>query len=129
MGSLEQNFLTAIIMVANFRPSRIEALQVALLLIGVQGIEFSAADVAVIANGDIHLPGCACGSLLAMGLAECTGRIKSPMPKAHGRKLNTYRIPAAKIPTARTWLREHGVERIPQLQGQMELGLALAVGQ
>lgn len=82
--------------------------QAALLMIGLRG-DFSGASLpAEISNGSKNLAGAACGALLAQGLIESVGRVKSPHPDAKGRKVNLYRIPNDRVQTVRTWLRTHG---------------------
>jgi hypothetical protein len=109
MTTLHPDFLRTLIIVTGFRGSAIEQAEAALLLIGLEGGDFCAGQLpAEITNGDKHLSGCATAALITMGLVEVMGRIKSPNPDANGRKMNLLRIPAAKISTARTWLRIRG---------------------
>lgn len=81
--------------------------QAALLLIGMRGQDFSGADLpAEITNGSKHLAGCAVGALVASGLVDVVGRIKSPHASAKGRKLDLLRLSSQG--KARSWLVANG---------------------
>lgn len=119
--TLDPQFLRAVILMTGFRGGKdMRRAQAALLLIGLQGAEFTAADLpAEITNGNTHLAGAATGSLIAIGLLEVVRRVKSPDPRAKGRKLDVLRIPAPKWNTARTWLAANGFRQ--PAEKQMEL--------
>lgn len=109
--TLDPQFLRATILMTSFKGNDMVRAQACLLLIGLRGLDFTAADLpADVTNGSRHLAGAACGALIAQGLIDVVGREKSPNPDAKGRKVDTLRIPSNKAETARTWLRAHGVE-------------------
>ena len=95
--------------------------QAALLLIGLQGIDFDAGMLpGEICGDDVHLAGMACASLCAQKLIEGVGRVKSSSPLANGRKVNLWRITNAQ--KARTWLARNGFT--DQVPAQTEMALA-----
>ena len=109
--TLDPSFLRAIVLLTGFKLKPMLAAQSAMLLIGLRGVEFRATDIpADITRGSKHLAGAACGALLTQGLIEVVRREKSPDPKAKGRRLDVYRIPASKFTTVRTWLAGNGVD-------------------
>ena len=118
--TLDRDFLGAVILMSGFRGNAMKACQAALLMIGLRQ-DFSGADLpGELTNGSKHIAGAACGALLAQGLIEAVGRIKSPHPDAKGRKLNLYRIPSHRTNTARTWLRANGFI-VPESAEQLSL--------
>ena len=125
--TLDASFLRAVVLLTSFRPRPMERAQIALLTIGLTGIEFTAdiipGELRTRPDGapDTHISGCAAGGLASIGLLQSTGRIKSPDPAAKGRKLDVWRIPADRYATARAWLLAHGVDDVPQLAAQGEL--------
>ena len=114
-------FLRAVVLMTCFRGKAMQSAQAALLLIGLKGHDFTAAELpAEITNGSRHLAGAATGALIAQGLLEVVARVKSPRPEAKGRKLDVLRIPAAKRETAKTWLRANGyVDDVQEVNGQL----------
>jgi hypothetical protein len=111
---------------AAFHPRRQKRVEAGLLAIGLRSPEFTAADLpAELTEGSTHAAGAATGALVATGLLEVTARIKSPDPRAKGRKLDVLRL--ASPSTARTWLRENGFplpSDPPTRPVQQELALA-----
>lgn len=121
--TLDPSFLRAVILSISFRGDDMDRACAALLLIGIRGQTFTGADLpAELTNGSKTLAGCACGSLVAQGLVECVGRVKSPHPDAKGRKVNLLQIPANRLSTARTWLARHGFPLAPIETQQLSLG-------
>lgn len=120
--TLDAQFLRAVVLMTGFRGGKdMRRTQAALLLIGLRGVDYTAADLpAEITNGNKHLAGAATGSLIAIGLLEVVGRVKSPDPRAKGRKLDVLRIPAPKWSTAKNWLASNGYQAIP-VEQQMDL--------
>lgn len=109
--TLDPAFLRALVLMTGFRGNAMKSAQAALIMLGLRGLDFSGADLpGELTNGSKHLAGAACGALLAQGLIESCGRIKSPHPNAKGRRLNVYRIPADRWNTARAWLRANGFQ-------------------
>jgi hypothetical protein len=121
MTTLDTSFLRAVVLMSNFRGGPMKSAQAALLMIGLRGEDFLASDLpGEITNGSKHLAGAATGALVALGLIECVGRVKSPDVRAKGRKLDVWRIPGAKVSTARTWLRSNGYT-VPETAEQLSL--------
>ena len=111
MTTLDTSFLRAIVMITAFKDAPMQNAQAALLLIGLEGGDFMASDLpGEVTNGSKHLAGAATGALVALGLIECVGRVKSPRPEAKGRKLDVWRIPSDKVSTAKCWLARHGYQ-------------------
>lgn len=105
----EASFLQAIVLLTAFKGTNMDRAQAFLLMLGLKGQDFTCADIpGEITNGSRHIAGAACGALIAQGLIDVVGRVKSPLQNAKGRKLDVLRIPSNKATTARTWLREHG---------------------
>ena len=122
MTTLDPSFLRALVIMSGFRGNAMKSAQAGLLMIGLRGGDFSGADLpAELTNGSKHLAGAACGALLAQGLIESVGRIKSPHESAKGRKLNLYRIPAPKWNTARTWLARNGFPATEEAQQSLAI--------
>ncbi len=120
--TLEPSFLRSVVLMTGFKPAPMKSAQAALLLIGLRGIEFTAADLpGEVCNGSRHLAGAATGSLVAIGLLEVTGRVKSPHENAKGRKLDLLRIPACKWNAAQTWLLANGIAPLTATESQPEL--------
>jgi len=118
---MNNDFERACLLAAAFRGDSVRQGQAYLLMIGLSGKEFSGADLPKEIVGDsIHLSGIICGTLQKIGLAEYVSRIVSPHPEAHRRKINSYRIPANKISTAKTWLNINGFS-LPQSEEQQSL--------
>lgn len=121
MSELDPAFLRAIVLMSGFRGKPMQSAQAALLMIGITGRDFMASDLpAEVTNGSRHLAGAATGALVAQELIECVGRVKSPDPKAKGRKLDVWRIPAHRISTAKAWLRANGFT-VPETAEQLSL--------
>ena len=105
--TLDPSFLRSVVAITMFKPERMRRCQAALLMFGLAGGEFTAAALpGEITEGNRHVAGAATGSLVATGLLTVTGRIKSPLPNAKGRKLDVLRLTC--IETAKTWLRANG---------------------
>lgn len=112
--TLSPDFLRAVVLMTSFRGPNMRAAQAALLQIGLRGGTFTAADIpAEVTHGSMNLAGAATGALIAQGLIDVVGRVKSPNPNAKGRKLDLLAIPEAKESTAKTWLTRNGFEVIP----------------
>lgn len=124
MTTLDPQFLRAVVLMTDFKPGDARRVKSALLALAVNGLEFTAADLpAEIANGDIHIAGAACGALVSENLITAVARVKSPDPKAKGRKLNVYRLAAGRLATARAWFAAQGLNppRKDGGDGQMNL--------
>lgn len=107
--TLEPSFMQAVLFVAGFKPRSMVNAQAALLALGLEKTEFTAAELdESITQGSKNLAGCASGSLVAMGLIVVVGRQKSPKENAKGRRLDVFTIPAHKRETAKAWLRANG---------------------
>jgi hypothetical protein len=112
--NLDPTLARAIILATSFRGAAMHRCQAALLMIGLNGLDFDAGmlpgEIATKDDGtpDAQMAGMACASLASQGLLEAVGRVRSSNPLANGRKINLYRIPAAKVTTVRTWLQRHG---------------------
>lgn len=120
--TLDSSFLRAVCLVSGFKGSAMVSCQAALLCIGLRGQTFTGADIpAELTSGSKHIAGCATGGLVAIGLLEVVGRVKSPNPDAKGRKLDLLQIPAPKYSTARAWLNAHGIEPPASRSDQLEL--------
>lgn len=118
--TLEPSFLRAVVLMSGFRGNAMKQAQAALLMIGLRGLDFTGADLpSDVTNGSRHIAGAAVGSLVAIGLLEVVGRVKSPNPDAKGRKLDLLRIPAVKRSTAKTWLNANGFTDIPEAQADI----------
>ena len=102
--TLEPSFLRSVVVMTMFSPKRMTRCQAGLLLIGLNGGDFTAAQLpGELTEGNKHCAGAATGSLVATGLLTVIGRIKSPQPNAKGRKLDVLRLTS--LETAKTWLR------------------------
>jgi len=123
--TLDSDFLRAIVLVTGFRGNAMQGAQAALLMIGLRGQDFCAGQLPKeVCSDNKHLAGCATGALVAIGLLEVVGRVKSPNPDAKSRKMNLLRIPNDKVSTARTWLRVHGYEPKDAQADQLALQIA-----
>lgn len=115
--TLEPSFLQAVLFIANFKPRSMALAQAGLLALGLDKVEFTAAELdPSITQGSKHLAGAATGALVAMGLLVVVGRVKSPNENAKGRKLDLLRIPQDRRSTARAWLRANGFSDQPATQ-------------
>lgn len=123
---LDKDFLAAIVLVFSFRGDAMQAAQGAFLSILLQHGTATAADLPrelikdKFGNPSAHLSGCVTGALVAQGLIQEAGRVKSPDPAAKGRKLNVWRIVPEKRSTAKAWLTSHGYP-IPETAEQLSL--------
>lgn len=107
--TLDASFLRAVTLMVAFKPERMKRAQATLLYMGLQGGDFTAAELpAEVTEGNKHVAGAATGALVAMQLLAVVGRCKSPDPAAKGRKLDILRLPSDKIGTARAWLSANG---------------------
>lgn len=104
----DPSFLGAIVCATAFKPKPLTRIEAALVLLAMEGQDVTAADVPddITAN-DRHLPGIAVGKLIQAGVLTVVGRMKSPDPKAHGRKLDVLRITSRSL--AAEWLRRHDI--------------------
>lgn len=117
---LNSSFLATIVLLCGFKPRRMVGAQAGLLLIGLRGDDFTAADLPAELGGK-HLSGAAVGALISEGLLVVVARIKSPNPNAKGRKLDVLRIACPQ--KAKAWLRANDVQE-PTANPQPELLLA-----
>ena len=116
MTSLDPQFLRAVVLMTGFKPDKMRRVQAALLMLGLQGLDYTAADIPdELTEGSQHIAGAATGSLVAIGLLSVIGRIKSPDAKAKGRKLDLLRL--LDVARARGWLKANGFE-IPKVDEQ-----------
>ena len=118
--TLDPSFLRAVVLMTSFKPEPMKRAQAALLIIALEGLDFTAADLpGEVAGDNVHLAGAATGALVAQGLLNVVGRVKSPRLNAKGRKLDVLRL--AKRETARTWLQANGFEVPAERQREMAL--------
>jgi hypothetical protein len=109
--TLDPQFLRAVVVMSGFKGNAMKAAQAALLLIGLRTYSFTGADLpAEVTQGSKHIAGAATGALIAQGLLEVIGRVKSPNADAKGRKLDLLHMPDAKRSTAITWLERNGFD-------------------
>jgi hypothetical protein len=123
MSTEKLDFSRELCLIAGFRGEAFHSVQASMLLIGLRGLDFSAADIPrELTGGDKHVSGLATKGLLKMGLIEKVGYIPSPNKDAKGRPVLCLRIPADKVSTARTWLSRHGYQdSLPATQTEMVL--------
>lgn len=120
MSALHPDFLRAVVLVSSFRGDDHNRICAALLLIGCKLATFDAGMVpAELCGHSKTALGIATGSLLAQGLLEVCGRVRSSSPAANGRKVNQIRIPEGKLGAVQTWLSRHGYKDAET--AQMEL--------
>lgn len=120
--TLEPSFLVAVVTMTAHKPERMKRAQAALLYLGLQGYDFTAADLpAEVTEGSAHLAGAATGALVAQGLLTVVGRVKSPKPDAKGRKLDVLRLTDDRRATAKNWLRANGYATDCQSQTEFRL--------
>lgn len=105
--TLEPQFLRICLAMSDFKPGSMLETKGALLILGLRYPEFTAADLPQ-GYGGTHLSGAATGALVAEGLLEVCGRIKSPKPNAKGRKLDVLRLVSVEL--AKTWLRANRID-------------------
>lgn len=109
--TLEPSFLRACVLLCGFKGGQMKAAQACLLLMALRQDTMNAAMMpAELTHGSRHLAGAATGALIAQGLLEVVGRVKSPVVSAKGRKLDVLAIPQGKRSTVQTWLRSNGFE-------------------
>ena len=109
MTTLDPQFLRICVVMTGFKGGHMRAAQACLLMMALRADRINAAQMpAEVTHGNTHLAGAATGALIAQGLLECVGRVKSPIPSAKGRKLDVLAIPNGKRETVRTWLRTNG---------------------
>jgi hypothetical protein len=107
---LDAQFLKAVVLMTDFKAGEMRLVKAALLAFAVNGLDFTAADLpGEITQGDTHIAGAACGSLVTMGFLRVVDRVKSPDASAKGRKLYVFRLSMGKLETVRTWFREQGL--------------------
>lgn len=120
MTTLNPEFLRNVILVSSFRGDDHHRICAALLLIGCKLATFDAGMVpAELCGHSKTALGIATGSLLAQGLLEVCGRVRSSSPAANGRKVSLLRIPEGRLSTVQTWLARHGYKDAET--AQMEL--------
>lgn len=109
--TLDPQFLRAVVVMSGFKGNAMKSAQAALLLIGLRTYSFTGADLpAEVTNGSRHIAGAATGALIAQGLLEVIGRVKSPNADAKGRKLDLLHLHHSKRNTALTWLARNEFE-------------------
>ena len=123
MTTLDAQFMRAVVLLCGFKPKPMVRAQAGLLLIGLQGGDFTAASLPAELGGK-HLSGAATGALVSTGLLTVVGRMKSPNPDAKGRKLDILRITSRE--TARAWLRANDVSEPLPVETPQAAELALA---
>ncbi len=117
--TLDAQFLRAVVLMTGFKPEKMRRVQAALLMLGFLNQDYTAADIPdELTEGSKHIAGAATGSLVAIGLLTVTRRIKSPEPKAKGRKLDVLRV--TNFETAKAWLRGNGFD-IPNVSTKQQL--------
>jgi len=106
--TLDPQFLQAALTMHAFKPGKMLAAEAVLLRIALDGGEFTACELPdEITQGSKHIAGAATGALISMGLLEVTRRVKSPDPRAKGRKLDVLRLKDGKRGTVLAWFRAH----------------------
>jgi len=116
---MHAEFLRQIVLVSSFRGDDVDRVSAGLLLIGLGSATFNAGDLPGELVGDSKtLAGIATGRMIATGLLEVVGRVRSSSPLANGRKVNQLRVNPLKVTQARNWLAARGYTDAPQ---QMEL--------
>lgn len=124
MTTLDASFLRTVVIMTAFKGQPMLSAQAALLMIGLRSETFLASDLpGELVNGSRHLAGAATGALIAQGLIEVCGRIKSPNPNAKGRRLDVLFIPESKRSTVKTWLTRNRFEQPAEEPRQRELAL------
>jgi hypothetical protein len=121
--TLDPNFLVAVLQISGFKKEKMFPAQAALLHLALLGRDFTAADLpGEVTAGSRHLAGAACGALVAQGYLIAVDRIKSPDPKAKGRRLDVFRLAPGKRGTVITWLSRNSLP-VPQSGDQMGLAI------
>ena len=101
---LDISFLRMVVVMTGFHPKAMRRTEAALLMMGLTGVEFTAAELPdEITDGNRHVAGAATGALISEGLLQVVGRVKSPNPDAKGRKLDVLRL--VSVEKAKSWLR------------------------
>lgn len=120
MSALHPDFLRAVVLVSSFRGDDHNRICAALLLIGCKLATFDAGMVpAELCGHSKTALGIATGSLLAQGLLEVCGRVRSSSPAANGRKVSLLRVPEGRLGAVKVWLARHGYQDAET--AQMEL--------
>lgn len=120
--TLSPDFLTAALLVTNFKGKKMMSVQAALLTMGLSGQDFTAAQIPSELVGDSkNISGCASGSLVAQGLITVVSRMPSPKLNAKGRKLDVFRIADGKRETAKAWLRVNGFQQVEARQEEFAM--------
>ncbi len=119
--NLDPEFLRAVVLITSFKGGDMARCQAALLAFALEDVDFCAAELPrELTGGNTHLAGAATGALIATGMLEVVGRIKSPDHKAKGRKLDLLRRSASKE-TIRTWFHRHDIAPPPARQTELQL--------
>lgn len=122
MTTLDPQFLVACLQISGFKGGQMRAAQGALLSMALTRDTVMATDIPeAITGGSRHLAGAAVGSLISVGLLVVTDRVKSPSPKAHGRKLDVLRLADGKRQTALTFLERNHLPAPGAVQTEMAL--------
>ena len=112
--TLDPQFLRAVVILTGFKPVPMKRVQAALLMLGFQNVDYTAADLPdELTGGSKHIAGAATGGLVATGLLTVVGRVKSPNENAKGRKLDLLRL--TNVSKARSWLLANGFT-VPDMQ-------------
>lgn len=121
--TLHPDFLVACARMAEFRREKLLGCKAWLLALALRGQDFTAAEIpGELTEGSRHRAGAATGSLIAMGLLVVVDRVKSPNPKAKGRRLDVLRLAAGRRSTVLTWFAENDLTP-PVVEQQQEMAL------
>lgn len=120
-STLEPSFLTAAMLVTDYKNVAVTRAKAALLRAGLSQPTCCATDIpASVTQGDIHLAGVSVGALIAMKLLRGTGeRIKSPVAEHKGRKIGIYCIPPERRNAAVAWLERNAPQQVAERQAEM----------
>lgn len=122
--TLEPSFLAACLTIGAFKNKRMLAAQGGLIGLALTRASFTAADLPEsIVGGSSHLSGAATGSLISIGILTVVGRVKSPKPNAHGRKLDQLSLADGKRATALAFLRSNDLPHPLPEAGQLSLAV------
>ena len=123
---MNADFLRAVVVMTAFKPHPMLNAQAALLAFALRGEDFTARQIpGEITNGNTHIAGAASGSLVAQGLITVVARVKSPDPRAKGRKLDVFRLATGKLGTAKAWFKANQFELPSELTTETQRSLSL----